>query len=423
MNSFLSTSSSAASKSRSALRKEPSLDPEPPTPPESRADPESPEQPETPAGPRPAADPGRPERPQRELAETCVWFCFQKQKISSFVLQGEHAMRWRAGLRSGGQRSGGHRSEYHRQFSWKKPIQVASPILSAEQVLYSSNRSVPPFKKNPVSMETEYRRSFQGLALPTGPRLRKHLEHQRTPLFHTHMVSKYTTPPHTHRAASCLCTLMLTEYQSSFRSPLCRISEEGAAMDSDAPQAKELRQKALSYRRRAWGTNFSRDHLNQLQSEHNALWEPTDTTNSATDTPTPRLTFDLCQDPDSCSTSCVEALDLNHHHRSENSSELISRGRGVLFAAAPVTPVRDRLLWVQEKYTTQTKPRCFSGTGTVCVCVCVCVLCREEGRLPTPRLKMRPVQRTHHDLTTPATGTHTHTHKHTHTYSALTTEL
>lgn len=99
-------------------------------------------------------------------------------------------------------------------------------------------------------------------------------------------------------------------------------------------QAKELRQKALSYRRRAWGTNFSRDHLNQLQSEHNALWEPTDTTNSATDTPTPRLTFDLCQDPDSCSTSCVEALDLarwetqwveyNHHHRSENSSELIS---------------------------------------------------------------------------------------------------
>ncbi|GLD74696.1 nuclear protein MDM1 isoform X1, partial [Lates japonicus] len=36
-------------------------------------------------------------------------------------------------------------------------------------------------------------------------------------------------------------------------------------------QAKELRQKALSYRRRAWGTNFSRDHLNQLQSEHNAL--------------------------------------------------------------------------------------------------------------------------------------------------------
>ncbi|GLD48205.1 nuclear protein MDM1 isoform X1, partial [Lates japonicus] len=191
----------AASKSRSAFRKEPSLDPEPPTPPESRAHPESPEQPETPAGPRPAADPGRPERPQRAAAQSAEPGTAGKSgKYTTSrpptvapdghrpsANEDEHAMQWRAGLRSGGQRSGGHRSEYHRQFSWKKPIQVASPILTAEQVLYSSNRSVPPFKKNPGSMETEYRRSFQGLALPTGPRLRKHLEHQRAPLFHTHM--------------------------------------------------------------------------------------------------------------------------------------------------------------------------------------------------------------------------------------------
>lgn len=65
-------------------------------------------------------------------------------------------------------------------------------------------------------------------------------------------------------------------------------------------QVKELRQKALSYRRRAWGANFSRDHLNQLLSEHNALWEPTDTTDSPTDPPTPR----------SRSSPQVEALDL-----------------------------------------------------------------------------------------------------------------
>lgn len=64
-------------------------------------------------------------------------------------------------------------------------------------------------------------------------------------------------------------------------------------------QVKELRAKASSYRHRAWGTNFSRDHLSQLQSEHNALWEPTDTTDSAS------LTSDLCQHPDG-----VEALDL-----------------------------------------------------------------------------------------------------------------
>lgn len=45
--------------------------------------------------------------------------------------QVEHALRRRAGLRSGGQRS----SEYHRQFGWKKPVTAAaSPLLTAEQV-------------------------------------------------------------------------------------------------------------------------------------------------------------------------------------------------------------------------------------------------------------------------------------------------
>uniref|UniRef100_A0A4W6CY45 Nuclear protein MDM1 n=1 Tax=Lates calcarifer TaxID=8187 RepID=A0A4W6CY45_LATCA len=330
--------------------------------------------------------------------------------------EGEHAMRWRAGLRSGGQRSGGHRSEYHRQFSWKKPIQVASPILSAEQVLYSSNRSVPPFKKNPVSMETEYRRSFQGLALPTGPRLRKHLEHQRTPLFHTHMTNKKRREE-SHKKSRQVHNGLTPQKDDTTPPPPQvqrghRISEEGAAMDSDAPQkwgetsvpvqAKELRQKALSYRRRAWGTNFSRDHLNQLQSEHNALWEPTDTTNSATDTPTPRLTFDLCQDPDSCSTSCVEALDLAScsSHSSKRSSvvgpgEIHNTNKSTQTKAQmkaqppPSHPAERRTAWEEEKEEEEKEEE---NTD------------EEEGRLPTPRLKMRPVQRTHHDLTTPATG-------------------
>lgn len=65
-------------------------------------------------------------------------------------------------------------------------------------------------------------------------------------------------------------------------------------------QVVALRQQAASYRRRAWGTNFSRDHLSQLQSEHNALWEPSESTDSAP--PTPRL----ASDPPS-----VEALELH----------------------------------------------------------------------------------------------------------------
>ncbi|XP_026182719.1 nuclear protein MDM1 isoform X2 [Mastacembelus armatus] len=305
----------------------------------------------------------------------------------------EHSLRWRAGLRSGGQRSGGHRSEYHRQLRWKKPAAAASPILTAEQVLYSNSSSVPPFKKNPVSMATEYQRNFQGLAPPSGPRLRKHLEHQRVPLFHTHMgnrrkrtksqkkprpeqiqsPSKATTPPSADRIGH-------------------RIPEEGGATDPSTPQVEELRQKALAYRRRAWGTNFSRDHLSQLQSEHNALWEPTDTTDSATDLPTPRPTLDLCQDPDSHSSSCVEALDLasRSSYSSKRSSvvgsgEIQLNNKNTHNDAQIKAPPAERPTAREEEEEEETTDE-------------------EEGRVPTPKLKMRPVQRTHHDLTTPTTG-------------------
>ncbi|XP_070785290.1 nuclear protein MDM1 [Enoplosus armatus] len=416
------TAPPAASRSRSAHMKESSLEPQPPTPPGARTDPGSSADPGPPAGPRPDADPGpsvepgaagksvkpHPPKPdsQPQLGRPLTGAPDGQQPSANEV---QHALRWRAGLRSGGQRSGGQRSEYHRQFSWKKPATAASPILTAQQVLYSSSRSVPPFKRNPVPMETEYRRSFQGLVPPTEPRLRKHLEHQRVPLFHTHVTNRKrreesemkvrpkqdvpapqkeeTTPPpppppplpqvqRGHR--------MLTEYESSFRSPLNRIPEGGGATDGGVPQVKELRQKASSYRRRAWGANFSRDHLSQLLSEHNALWEPTDTTDSATDPPTPRLTSD------SPRTSHVEALDLascstNTSNSSKRSSVMgeIHRTHKNTQITAQSPAAERRMAWGEEEEDDTDE---------------------EEGRLPTPRLKMLPVQRTHHDLTTPATG-------------------
>lgn len=70
-------------------------------------------------------------------------------------------------------------------------------------------------------------------------------------------------------------------------------------------QVTALRRQASLYRRQAWGTNFSRDHLNQLLSEHNALWEPTDS-----DPPTPRLTSDPRHNPDRHISVSMEALDL-----------------------------------------------------------------------------------------------------------------
>ncbi|CAJ1054647.1 nuclear protein MDM1 isoform X2 [Xyrichtys novacula] len=407
----LKTASPAASRSRSANRRESSQGLKPPTPSGDGADPEPAAEPETPAGPRPSADPDPPEeqgaaeksskmQPQPSKSDSQSKLSRPLtaepggQKTSANEVQ--RSLRWKAGLRPGGQRLGGHQSEYNRQFGWKKPTTSASPLLTAEQVLYSSSRSVPPFKKNPVPLDTEYRQSYKGVAPPTGLRLRKHLEQQRIPLFHTHMTNKKRreetekkpcaaegasspvkdnaappTPPHMQRGH--------------------RISEEGGASDGVTPQVTELRQKALSYRQRAWGANFSRDHLSQLLSEHNALWEPTDTTtDSAAGLPSPRPTTDLCPEPDSRSDSHVEALDLPSLSSKRSSvlglEEIQNNNKNPESKAqSPTSPPPERCTaWAGEEEEENTD--------------------EEEGRLPTPKLKLLPVQRTHHDLTTPATG-------------------
>ncbi|KAM9328416.1 nuclear protein MDM1, partial [Pholidichthys leucotaenia] len=325
----------------------------------------------------------------------------------------DNVLRWRVGLRSEGQRSGKYGSEYHRQFSWKKPVVMTSPILTAEQVLHSSSRPVPPFKKSTVPMETEYQQNFQGVVPPTGPRLRKHLEQQRIPLFHTyktHRRRKQESPPKkprpeqdtTHKDSPSHSPpkstphpvkvqrehRMWTEYQSSFRSPLYRMLEGGGATDSSISQARELRQMALLYRHRAWGTNFSRDHLSQLLSEHNTLWEPTDSTDSPTDPPTPQLTSDPPLEPDNRSPFFVEPLDLASNSSKQSSAvgsgEIRSKKK---IQTNPGSPAAPHTAWGEEEEEEEEK-----HTDEY------------EGRLPTPRLKVRPVQRTHHDRTTPATG-------------------
>ncbi|KAG7466729.1 nuclear protein MDM1 isoform X1 [Solea senegalensis] len=384
-----------------------SLQTAPPAPPAPPAEPEAPVQLETPAGPRPTmeAEPGsagksakpRPTQPDRQSQPGRPLTSAAPDEQRPSASQEERALRWRAGLRSAGQRS-----EYHRQYSSKKPVTSASPLLSAEKVMYSSSRAVPPFKKSTVPMETEYRRSFQGVAPPTGPRLRKHLEYQRIPLFHTYMINKKRREEShkKHRPADDVTSpplqvqrrrRKLTEYQSSFHSPPDRTPEKGGATDGHTPQVTALRRQASSYRCRAWGANFSRGHLGQLRSQQNALWEPEDATDS--DPTSPRLTFDLSQEPDSHSLPCVEALDL--HSGSSKRSSVAGSGEinnntnknMQTKAQTPVSPPAERhTAWEEEEEEEEEDTD------------------EEEGRLPTPALKMRPVQRTHHDLTTPTTA-------------------
>lgn len=62
-------------------------------------------------------------------------------------------------------------------------------------MLYSNNRAIPPFKSNPVIMESEYKRSFKGSPPPRPPRLRRDVEQYEVPLLHT----ENTTPEKVHR--------------------------------------------------------------------------------------------------------------------------------------------------------------------------------------------------------------------------------
>ncbi|XP_076015899.1 nuclear protein MDM1 [Genypterus blacodes] len=407
----------AASRSSSVQKKEPAVDSKLP------ADPGPPEE----LGPVPEAEPLSNPEPPSDLAKTRHHQPDSQPQPSSLDRQKPSATEvnlalWRkAGLMSRSQGSGGQMSEHHRQFSWKEPTLAVPPILTAEQGL---SRLVPPFRKKHVSMDTEYQRSFQGLVLPTGPRLRKQLEHQRVPLSYTDMRKE--------RSEKKLCPIQEKPAPQNenvrSRSPprqatptptpppppppqkvQHRLQEGGEAPDVQASQiqgfptqswswlneVQELRQKAVSYRRRAWGTNFCRDHLSQLQSDHNALWEPTDT---PTHPPTPHLTSDPGQDaaaaPDSSSSSFVGALDLDSH--SSNSSPRMSIGRTRDGGTAPTPPAERRQAW-RRRGGNEGGGDGDEGDGGG-------ETDEEGGRLPTPTLKIRPVQRTHHDRTTPATG-------------------
>ncbi|KAM9824613.1 nuclear protein MDM1 [Neosynchiropus ocellatus] len=288
-----------------------------------------------------------------------------------------------------GRRSGHQKTEYNTQFSWMKPATAASPLLTAEQVLFSTSRAVTPDK-----LDTEYQRSFQVAVPPTVPQPRKHLEHERIPLFHIQA-------SHKKRREGLVKRLQPQEVNPSAHqenaSPVPppqrkhRIPGLGETTEKDTPQVRsqvtELRQKAMSYRRRAWGTNFSRDHLSQLLSEHNALWEPTETGTSATQPSTPGLPSNSFVH--SRNSYGVEALDLASLSTASSPRPSVvgsaeERLRNVPTHEPQSPPSEIVQAWGgadQEENTDE-----------------------EEGRLPTPKLKMRPVQRTHHDITTPATG-------------------
>uniref|UniRef100_A0A8B9HIU0 Nuclear protein MDM1 n=1 Tax=Astyanax mexicanus TaxID=7994 RepID=A0A8B9HIU0_ASTMX len=219
-----------------------------------------------------------------------------------------------------------------------------------------------------------------------------------------------------------------TEYTSNFRSPLQYRYKDGAWIRSrvSGEEVQDLRAKADAYRKRAWGTHFSRQHLSQVISEQNCLWEASSASSSSTLTE---------QDSHSHSSPTIEALDLARVDSvrgscSPGASVSLSTSRrssfeGVGLSDGPTLPLQRKQAWDEEERpyvngVSEIKPlreeppvqqaeesdeeedtnevpvneHLSPAAGTRCSV--------EEGRLPTPKLKtIRTVQRTHHDRTTP----------------------
>ncbi|XP_075065592.1 nuclear protein MDM1 isoform X2 [Mixophyes fleayi] len=379
-------------------------------------------------------------------------------------------------------------SEYRRQYERKNTTQN-TPLLAAEQVIHNKNQSVPPFKLNKVVTETEYNSQYKGSPPVKGPKLRKDWEEKHLMNYdqdhHSHkrkekkkaifevdsgtakvdssesgqkekikresikekILQHLNNPSRCYRKAK-------TEYSANFSSPSEYKYKDGAweraqqeVHDQDPPlsvgsmwvaEVKERRERAEYYRRRAQGTHFSREHLNQILSTSNKLWDVSSTSSSAEDMSNNLKALDLA----GLQTSLKKEKIPQSQKKVKTAS---NTDLGVL--ESPTIPVRRKLVWdenddieptedivplrvedepeeaadteeidqaehnKEEDYIKSNKERRMQRPCSMKISPpedqseCTSMSSEVEGRLPTPKLKTHgQVQRTHHDLTTPATG-------------------
>nr|XP_054362917.1 nuclear protein MDM1 isoform X2 [Mirounga angustirostris] len=368
----------------------------------------------------------------------------------------DRVLRKRAGLTVVPSRDILRNSEYQRQFVWKTPKETA-PVFAANQVFHNKSKFVPQFKGNSIIHETEYRRNFKGLSPVKEPKLRNDLKengnfeavspekkHNKTddPLkLEAEMESKESNQPKKKLTTWRHQRLgkVNSEYRAKFLSPAQYLYKAGAwtrVKENIPDQVKELREKAEFYRKRVQGTHFSRDHLNQILSDNNCCWDVSSTTSSEGTISSNIRALDLAGDPTShktlqkCpSTTLEEKRPVLEEQPQKNTTEKLGMSN------APTVPVRRRLAWDEEnpKEGTQKQPReereeeeektekdkqvhmgeleklevhekskadkIKEGSDSSSVSS------GKGGRLPTPKLReLGGIQRTHHDLTTPAVG-------------------
>nr|XP_027784196.1 nuclear protein MDM1 isoform X1 [Marmota flaviventris] len=355
-------------------------------------------------------------------------------------------------------------SEYQRQFVWKTSKETV-PVFAANEGFHNKAQFVPQFKGNSIVHETEYKRNFKGLSPVKEPKLRNDLKENEnletvSPekkcnktddllKLEAEMASKDSNQPKKKLAPWRHQRLgkVNSEYKAKFLSPAQYLYKGGAwtCAKENVPdqgslnamwyaEVKELREKAEFYRKRIQGTHFSRDHLNQILSDKNCCWDVSSTTSSEGTISSNIKALDLAGDPtghktlQKCpGTKPEEKRDILEEQPQKNTMEEMG------MSDAPTMPVRRRLAWdagntgediekqpsgekeqeeergrdkqvymgepeKMEVHEASKADKIKEGSGSS-------VCSGNGGRLPTPKLReLGGIQRTHHDLTTPAVG-------------------
>uniref|UniRef100_A0A8C5SBV8 Nuclear protein MDM1 n=1 Tax=Laticauda laticaudata TaxID=8630 RepID=A0A8C5SBV8_LATLA len=322
----------------------------------------------------------------------------------------------RAGMNISRSRSFPRSSEYQREFVWKTP-QKLSPVFAADQNEKNKNTSKTPENSlNQNELETKQKEEKQKKKLLCS------------------LIFKSSN------FQLCFSRKMNTEYRSKFLSPSQYIYKQGVWVHvrKNIPyqgsqntlntmwymEVKELREKAEAYKQRIQGTHFSRDHLNQILSDNNRLWDLS-SESSVEETMSNNIrALDLAGVPENKLSSGPKILAQSAQLQQNNTGNL-----GV--SDADTIPVKRCLVWdeshdEQQEDISPILGECkekekqeidevkevgkngkdaridnHSSEGRADSSEVL----RAYGRLPTPQLKtFGGIQRTHHDLTTPATG-------------------
>ncbi|XP_041112155.1 nuclear protein MDM1-like [Polyodon spathula] len=320
------------------------------------------------------------------------------------------------------------RPQISRSFQWVNRVLQKKAGLKTDMrrsLVYNRNKEVPPFKSGSFVRESKYQRNFKSSPPPKELSLRTDLEEREaeniSPTSNSKVSFKILTrgsklvmlPPH-------LCFTY---------------------------SVKELRETAEAYRKRAQGTHFSREHLNQILSEKNQFWEVSSSLTLEESASEDIRALDLARtmvlkrSPSPARSGSCSPVQSDTSARKSPSDDT---EKASLHSGATL-PVR-RLAWgeeeneheeqetlrrregeqaQEEKQDEQEKEwfKCelqvlfcfFRGklagqkssarSGSNITPVSSDLSNKDEGRLPTPEMKNQGgAPRTHHDLTTPTVG-------------------